>query len=547
MIYAHPNAVDIGMAYHELRHVSREATVNVLLFEYSGYGLTNTPITEESIHQDTLSVYYFARRRLNVPTSRLILCGRSIGASPAAFLTASLPPEETPCLLILQCPFSALSECIHEISHNAVSIANVLGYNWFRTIDIIAEVRCPVVLHHGTSDDIVRISHSYKLKEARDTAAQPCVTYLYKEEGRGHNNLSPSILIKILGDRVVSEGLSLLKLQIPRLLVSHPPVYKRLFHDDHGDLFTTIDAAVVHWSARLPLRLCAPPLDHLHLLLTASVCLFSMQAARSWQVYSTLIKQNACGDAVQERCSKEMFLRRCIACWGSPLGIHLGVENGEVQPEVRLFGFGAGRQICFDEPAVYLLDDTQPLLSILEIYITPALLSCMKKCLSTAPELLEVEEVALPCFIHVDIVTAIQVECERSIGLLSAADRARLCSLIDNFEGVYDSLISSKALERCRSLTPTKASHLKGDETFEEFQEWLRPWITTQLDFHSLAPEVPWDYYLLRGRSLARRHALNLDMSWPECRRAMEESEVVRELYQLFLDVSSQCLRPPFC
>lgn len=544
LLYAHPNAVDIGMAYKELRSVAKEACVNVLLFEYSGYGLSNAPITEASIHQDTLSAYLFVRRHLHVAANRLILCGRSIGASPVAFLAAALPSSEQPCLVILQCPFAALSECINEFSQNAVSIANFFGYNWFRTIDIIAKVESPVVLHHGTQDTIVRVAHTYTLQRARDTAAKPRVTYLYLEDGKGHNNLSSTVLVRIIAERVEGELASSLHLHTPKVLMANPPLYDILFCDESGTPYALLEEATASWSSNLSLHLCAAPLDRLFSLLTASVCAFTMRCARSWQIYCALIKRNACGDAVQERCSKEDFLRRCLACWGSPLAIHVSVEKLNSTQEIRLFGFATCRDALLDAPALYSTQYSEPLLCVLEIAVSPSLLACMKRCLSTAPDMLG--DAKVPCFVQADSVEAIQQECERAVGFLAPEDRHRICDLLRNFATNFETVISTKARERLLRV-PSKSASLSS-ESFEEIREWLRPWSSARAtELRALAQEVPWDYYLLRGRSLARRHVLNDSMSWEECNRAMEESRVVLNIHCFFQELSKQCMWPSFC
>ncbi|CAJ1987095.1 serine peptidase Clan SC Family S9D [Leishmania donovani] len=543
LLYAHPNAVDIGMAYKELRYVSKEASISVLLFEYSGYGLTHTPITEASIHQDTLSAYLFLRRYFGVPSNRVILCGRSLGASPAAFLAAFLPPQQRPCLLILQCPFTALSECINEFSQNAVSIANFLGYNWFRTIDIITDVSCPVVLHHGTNDTTVRIDHSYTLQRARDTAAKPCVTYLYREDGKGHNNLSSATLVRILRERVVTEALLPLLLPHTKLFLANAPVYARLFCDDSGMGFATLSDAVASWLAKLSLHICAPPLDQLYVLLTASVCAFTMECARAWQIYCALIRKNLCGDAAHERCTKDVFLHRCLACWGSPLAVHVAVERVQSTKEVRCFGFATCRDAMLDAPAMYPAKSPEALLTVLEIGVTPGLLSCMKRCLNTAPDMLE--EHAMPCFVQQDTVSAVQLECERAVAFLTEDDKQRLCALLKDMDSGFSDNLSSKAYERLRR-SPSTSPQMSA-ESFEELKEWLRPWTSTRgTDMHALAQEVPWDDYLLRSRSVARQHVLNESMSWEECCQAMEESDVVSKIYTLFQEMSAQYLRPTF-
>lgn len=656
VIYAHPNAVDIGMLYDELYHLSQHAQVNVLGFEYSGYGLTHREITEATIHDDMLAAYWFTRRYLAVPPGRIILCGRSIGTAPAAKLCASLPPADTPSLLVLQCPFTALSECAEQFSNDAVTLANYLGFNWFRTSDIIADVRCPVVLHHGSHDTVVPITHSYALRQKRDTAAHPCVTYFYQEDGKGHNNLSRSLLIKILQEKVDSEGLSPLHTVWPSSLVAHPPVHSLLFPAEYrkGPL------ALVHqhWQRHYNLQRFLLSHNSLYALLTASVCSFAMKVAYRWQVYSEVVKRNARnasaslppsplhgvtggntvtkggdghspgsfsssswpgngGEAVvhrhgansgrqrgyrtpteDRRCTKEDFIARCIACWGSPLGVHVPIAGLSQSADVVVFGSSVppGKCESFDVGWQFSLRPPRPMVTVAELPMTSELLRAVQKVVSSAPELLTERSDSdderrrrrlphntgsdgsktpgnlsvassssvrhtddeggsshnsrelggestleppspqsppspsalrtLPAFIHPDLVSAVQTECERIAGFMSDEDLADLQTLFTDFEVSCEERLSPK--------TRAVAGRAFEEESFDDLMEWLRPYLEQPDAMEAFAKEVPWDYYLFKARVLSSRQHLEVDMDWLQCVRAMEEARAVQSVYQFF-------------
>lgn len=100
IIFAHPNAVDIGMITEDLYYLGYFAKMHVLAFEYTGYGLTNKePPSEESMYADAFSAYWFARSVLRVPCQRLVLVGRSIGSAVIAHLASHLPSYEEEVLL----------------------------------------------------------------------------------------------------------------------------------------------------------------------------------------------------------------------------------------------------------------------------------------------------------------------------------------------------------------------------------------------------------------------------------------------------------------
>lgn len=94
IIYAHPTSVDIGMVARELFYVGLDTQCNVLLFEYTGYGLSQSEISEETMYADAFSAYWFARSVLKVPRSRIVLMGRSIGSAVLSNLAANLPSDQ---------------------------------------------------------------------------------------------------------------------------------------------------------------------------------------------------------------------------------------------------------------------------------------------------------------------------------------------------------------------------------------------------------------------------------------------------------------------
>lgn len=95
ILYAHPNAVDIGMITEDLYSLGFSANMHVLAFEYTGYGLTTQKVpNEDSMYADGFSAYWFARSVLHVPCNRIILIGRSIGTAVMAHVATHLPSYE---------------------------------------------------------------------------------------------------------------------------------------------------------------------------------------------------------------------------------------------------------------------------------------------------------------------------------------------------------------------------------------------------------------------------------------------------------------------
>ncbi|CCW63005.1 unnamed protein product [Phytomonas sp. EM1] len=540
LIYAHPNAVDIGMIYNEMRELSEEAQIDVLLFEYSGYGLTHSEVSEESMNRDMLAAYCFARDHLHVPPDRVVLCGRSIGAAVVVRLSAGLSNGQTPSLVILQCPFTSLSECIQEFSQNVVSIANFLGYNWFRTIDVIADVKSPVVLHHGTHDTTVPISHTYALKDKRRMATRPCVTYLYLDEDRGHNNLKRSTLIQILRERIPILELSPLKAKWPSFAVAHPSVCSLLFPPG----ITKLDEVCARWKELFNLADTLQSSESWFVLLTASVCVFAARAAREWQVYSDLIKRNSRNSSLISRCSKTDFLIRCMTSWCNPLGVYIPIAGHSGCSEALVFGCSVppGRWSSFDVAWDFISHDVSNVLfMVAEFKPTAGLLKAMGMVLSSAPDLLEVPRDELPSFIHPDLVGNIQIECERIVAFMSRSIATSFHSLFCDFEKSSVTLMSAKA----SCLPDTSFDHV----SYKELSEWLSPYVEQPQQMSSIAAEIPWDYYLFKARVLMSRYRLHVDMDWRELEDFLQAGLVVAQIYACFcryFALSTKCSCEPY-
>ncbi|CCW70248.1 unnamed protein product [Phytomonas sp. Hart1] len=525
LIYAHPNAVDIGMIYNEMKNLSEEAKIDVLLFEYSGYGLTHTEVSEESMNRDMLGSYYFARDHLHVPPDRIVLCGRSIGAAVVVQLFAGLPKHQVPSLVILQCPFTSLSECMQEFSKNAVSIVNFLGYNWFRTIDIIANVQSPIVLHHGTIDNIVPISHTYALKDKRTVETHPCKTHLYLDKDRGHNNLRRSTLIQILHERIEISGLRPLHTIWPSFAVSHPPVSTLLFPLD----ITKFNEVCDKWNKIFNLADTLQNKESWFVILTASVCVFAAKAAREWQVYSDLIKRNSCNRSLKSRCSKNDFLIRCMTSWYNPLGIYIPIPGHSGYSEALVFGCSVppNRWSSFDIAWDFISHDVSNVLfMIVEFKPTAGLLKAMGMVLSSAPDLLGMSKDEIPNFIHPDLVENIQVECERMVAFMPSHMSTSFEFLLNDLEKNSEALMSAKASR----LHDTSFDHV----VYKELCEWMNPYIKQPEQMSAIANEVSWDYYLFKARILMSRFSLHMDMDWRELEDFLQTGAVLVKIYDCF-------------
>lgn len=127
---------------------------SVLLPEFRGYGRSGGSPSEAGIVEDAVYFYDEATKRPDVDGQRVVIHGRSLGGGPASQLAA----RRKPAALILESTF--LSAAAMAAEYYAPSF---LVKNPFRTDRALAELDAPVLIFHGTTDNIIPVEHGRKL------------------------------------------------------------------------------------------------------------------------------------------------------------------------------------------------------------------------------------------------------------------------------------------------------------------------------------------------------------------------------------------------
>jgi abhydrolase domain-containing protein 17 len=172
MIYSHGNAEDLG----HLRGVLQDLRANgfaVLAYDYRGYGLS-TPVrpTARRATEDVAAVYRHATTTLGIEPSNLILYGRSVGSGPTLELAASHDAAG----VILESAFTSAYRVMTRVA--------VLPFDRYPNIERVRDLQRPLLVIHGTADDIIPASHGRQLH-----ATAPGPKQALWAEGAGHNDL----------------------------------------------------------------------------------------------------------------------------------------------------------------------------------------------------------------------------------------------------------------------------------------------------------------------------------------------------------------------
>jgi fermentation-respiration switch protein FrsA (DUF1100 family) len=176
LLLCHGNAGNIGDRVLHARLLC-DAGLDVLLFDYRGYGTSTGRPSEEGTYRDARAARTALLARPGVEEARVIFLGESLGGAVALALALEAPPAG----LVLQSTFTSIRAMARAhypfIPGRAVPDA-------YASLERIPRLACPLLVLHGDRDEIVPLSHGRALFEA---APEP--KHMRVFAGLGHNDL----------------------------------------------------------------------------------------------------------------------------------------------------------------------------------------------------------------------------------------------------------------------------------------------------------------------------------------------------------------------
>jgi alpha-beta hydrolase superfamily lysophospholipase len=143
-LYCHGNTGNLTNPAHLMPHLL-DSGINILLFDYRGYGRSTGTATMNGVVEDTLAAarYHDTIRPKNLST---ILYGFSLGGAIAAQVIRRYPFDG----MILQSTFTKLQD-VAKVAYPRVPI-HLLSGSGFDTVAAIRGLRVPLLILHGTED-----------------------------------------------------------------------------------------------------------------------------------------------------------------------------------------------------------------------------------------------------------------------------------------------------------------------------------------------------------------------------------------------------------
>ena len=180
ILFSHGNAEDLGMIYDWFNDLSRVLRVNIMAYDYTGYGKSQGTPNEESCYADIEAAYRHLLAVRKLQPEQIVLYGRSLGSGPSCYLAAKTAREgRSVAGVILQSPLLSAYRVAFNFRFTCPG-------DKFPNVDYAPSIRCPVFIVHGTQDEVVPFWHGQDLFLALHQAWRSKPFWV---EGAGHNNI----------------------------------------------------------------------------------------------------------------------------------------------------------------------------------------------------------------------------------------------------------------------------------------------------------------------------------------------------------------------
>ncbi|CAH8563187.1 unnamed protein product [Schistosoma rodhaini] len=172
-LLSHGNAVDLGLMLHFMYELGSKLNVNIMCYDYSGYGASSGKPLEKNLYADAECALNVLRTKYSVPLNQIVLYGQSIGTVP----TIHLATLHRVAAVVLHSPLmSGLRVAFPRLKRNYC--CDVFS-NYVRAPRIIS----PTLIIHGTEDEIIDRVHAQRLYERIPNTLEPLFI-----RGAGHND-----------------------------------------------------------------------------------------------------------------------------------------------------------------------------------------------------------------------------------------------------------------------------------------------------------------------------------------------------------------------
>lgn len=152
VLYFHGNAGNISHRLHTLRQL-HDLELSVLIIDYRGYGQSEGSPNEDGLYRDAEAAWQYLTEIRGIATEDIVVLGRSLGASVAAWLAA----DRNPGGLVLDSAFTS----VPDIGQDVYPWLPVRLLSRFQhaTSEYVIKTSSPLLVVHSRDDEIIPFHH----------------------------------------------------------------------------------------------------------------------------------------------------------------------------------------------------------------------------------------------------------------------------------------------------------------------------------------------------------------------------------------------------
>lgn len=190
ILFSHGNASDNNDNLRIARHMIRYTGMNVIIYDYYGYGLSRMydstlSITEESCCQSLEIVLNYFLSQEKIKEKDILLIGQSLGTG---VLIDYVSKNFWVFSIILISPYTSILDIMINSASWPFAVGSSFVKNfvdYYCSLQKMSTVICPIKIYHGEADDLIPASHSRKLYDIMENKKHE-PTYF---DDANHNNI----------------------------------------------------------------------------------------------------------------------------------------------------------------------------------------------------------------------------------------------------------------------------------------------------------------------------------------------------------------------
>jgi fermentation-respiration switch protein FrsA (DUF1100 family) len=173
VLFSGGNAGNISHRLEKIR-LLHDLGLQVLIYDYRGYGRSTGSPLEPGLYQDGIAAYRYLVETRKIAPSAIVLYGESLGSAVSAYLASEKPVGA----LVMEGAFSSLSDMAMA---TVPFVAGLVGGR-FDTLSRMGKIRAPVLVLHSPQDKIVPFAQGERV-----FGAAPGTKMFVRLKG-GHND-----------------------------------------------------------------------------------------------------------------------------------------------------------------------------------------------------------------------------------------------------------------------------------------------------------------------------------------------------------------------